>query len=70
MNQHQECAKYIFGKMQQVAITGDESDIHTSAKQWLMLVVQGQLNVEEITDDKVRLVRDEEDVPDSAGGTG
>ncbi len=47
MNEHQKTADYILGKMAEVNIPGAESELHTLAKRWLVLIKEGQFNVQE-----------------------
>lgn len=62
MNEHQKTAAYVLEKMRSVGIPGEESELHSQAKQWLALIVNGQFNVEENSDDgdgkPVGIVRD------------
>lgn len=43
MNDHQQVAAFILGKLRQATMIGDESELVTSSKQWLLMIQQGQL---------------------------
>ncbi len=45
MNDHQQVAGFILSKIRQAPMVGDESEVVSSAKQWLMMIQQGQLQV-------------------------
>ena len=47
MNDHQQVAGFILSKIRQAPMTGDESELVSSAKQWLMMIQQGQLQIME-----------------------
>ena len=58
MNDHQQVAAFILGKLRQAPMTGDESEMVSSAKQWLLMIQQGQLQITDATkalEDKVPL---------------
>ncbi|MDJ0905362.1 MAG: hypothetical protein QNI96_05040 [Woeseiaceae bacterium] len=39
------CAAYIMQKMQEVGVAGSDTEIHTSAKQFLAMIMKGEVNV-------------------------
>ncbi len=45
MNDHQQVAAFILSKLRQAPMTGDESELVSSSKQWLSMIQQGQLQV-------------------------
>ena len=45
MNDHQQVAAFILGKLRQATMVGDESELVSSSKQWLLMIQQGQLVV-------------------------
>ena len=56
MNDHQQVAGFILSKIRQAPMVGDESEAVSSAKQWLMMIQQGQLQISDATqalEDKV-----------------
>ncbi len=56
MNDHQQVAGFILSKLRQAPMIGDESEVVSSAKQWLGMIQRGQLQVTDMTqalEDKV-----------------
>ena len=49
MNDHQQVAGFILSKIRQAPMIGDESEVVSSAKQWLMMIQQGQLQVTDMS---------------------
>ena len=45
MNDSQQVAAFILGKLRQAPMIGDESESVSSAKQWLTMIQNGQLLV-------------------------
>ena len=45
MNDSQQVAAFILSKLRQAPMTGDESESVSSAKQWLLMIQNGQLIV-------------------------
>ena len=45
MNDHQQVAGFILSKLRQAPMIGDESEVVSSAKQWLGMIQRGQLQI-------------------------
>ena len=49
MNDHQQVAGFILSKLRQAPMTGDESELVSSAKQWLGMIQRGQLQLSDMS---------------------
>ena len=45
MNDHQQVAAFILSKLRQAPMTGDESELVSTAKQWLIMIQNGQFQI-------------------------
>ena len=45
MNDHQQVAAFIISKLRQAPMTGDESELVSTAKQWLIMIQNGQFQI-------------------------
>lgn len=67
MNDHQQVASFVLGKLRQAPMTGDESEAVSSAKQWLMMIQQGTLQVTDVSKALVDATPPEAKPPDGNG---
>ena len=49
MNDHQQVAAFILGKLRQAPMTGDESELVSSSKRWLTMIQQGQFQITDMS---------------------
>ena len=70
MNDHQQVAQYIMGKLDTCSIQGNEAQVLIQAQQWLALIAQGKFTIKEAKPELVEKMDEAiEDSMLSPGGT-